>query len=77
MVWIFTHDNEFVRSPVRKVTIWKSIWSKDIQRKCRDFLWKSIHDAYKIGEAWLSASEKITQPGSSLASVLSVASFDM
>ncbi|KIN94514.1 hypothetical protein M404DRAFT_939893, partial [Pisolithus tinctorius Marx 270] len=33
--------------------IWKSIRSKDVPRNLRNFLWKSLHDCYKIGEYWL------------------------
>jgi hypothetical protein len=32
--------------------IWKGIWCKDFSRPVRNFLWKSIHGAYMIGNAW-------------------------
>ncbi|KIN92832.1 hypothetical protein M404DRAFT_172482, partial [Pisolithus tinctorius Marx 270] len=33
--------------------VWKSIRDKDLPRNLRNFLWKSLHDCYKIGEYWL------------------------
>ena len=32
--------------------IWKSIRSKDISRNIRDFLWKTMHNAYMVGKFW-------------------------
>ena len=32
--------------------IWKSIRNKDITRKIREFLWKSMHNAHKCGKFW-------------------------
>lgn len=32
--------------------VWKSIWDPDIPRSIRGFLWKCMHNAYKIGEYW-------------------------
>ncbi|KAJ7239221.1 hypothetical protein B0H12DRAFT_1025321 [Mycena haematopus] len=34
--------------------IWKSIRHPDITRTTREFMWKSMHQAYKIGERWRS-----------------------
>ncbi|KAK7461033.1 hypothetical protein VKT23_008961 [Stygiomarasmius scandens] len=36
----------------RDVTIWRSIRSKDLERKTRYFLWMTIHDAYMTGTNW-------------------------
>ncbi|KIO07040.1 hypothetical protein M404DRAFT_137520 [Pisolithus tinctorius Marx 270] len=33
--------------------IWKSVRNKELPRNIRNFLWKSIHGCYKIGEYWL------------------------
>ena len=33
-------------------TIWRSTRHKDLTKKTREFLWKSIHDAFKIGAFW-------------------------
>ncbi|KAJ7670106.1 ribonuclease H-like protein [Mycena polygramma] len=34
--------------------IWKSIRDRDIDRRVRNFLWKSMHQSYKCGEYWRS-----------------------
>ncbi|KII82985.1 hypothetical protein PLICRDRAFT_65879, partial [Plicaturopsis crispa FD-325 SS-3] len=39
------------------VQIWHSVRNKDIYRTTRGFLWKSLHDAYKIGEFWSRMSD--------------------
>jgi ribonuclease HI len=33
-------------------TIWKSTRHKDLTKKTQEFLWKSIHNAFKIGKYW-------------------------
>ena len=33
-------------------TIWKTTKHKDLTKKTREFLWKCIHDAFKIGKFW-------------------------
>lgn len=33
-------------------TIWKSIRHRDINRRARDYLWKCLHGAHRIGEWW-------------------------
>ncbi|KAJ6585852.1 hypothetical protein B0H19DRAFT_1321696 [Mycena capillaripes] len=33
--------------------IWKSIRHKDIARQIRNFLWKTMHGAYRLGRYWL------------------------
>lgn len=32
--------------------IWKSMRSRDISRNVRDYLWKNMHNAYKLGKSW-------------------------
>ncbi|KAG6815773.1 hypothetical protein H0H93_009054 [Arthromyces matolae] len=32
--------------------IWQSLGNKIITKKCRNFLWKAIHEAFKIGQYW-------------------------
>ncbi|KAJ7643412.1 hypothetical protein DFH06DRAFT_999150 [Mycena polygramma] len=34
--------------------IWKSIRHKDINRQIRNFLWKTLHSAHRIGKYWLN-----------------------
>ncbi|KAJ7727176.1 hypothetical protein B0H14DRAFT_2410275, partial [Mycena olivaceomarginata] len=34
--------------------IWKSLLHLDITRTTRDFLWKCMHQPYKLGEYWRS-----------------------
>ncbi|KAJ7626948.1 hypothetical protein FB45DRAFT_1059828 [Roridomyces roridus] len=34
--------------------IWKSLYHPDITRKTRDFLWRCMHQAYKVGTYWLN-----------------------
>ncbi|KAI1781818.1 ribonuclease H-like protein [Ganoderma leucocontextum] len=36
----------------RPSIIWKSLRSKDINRKAREFLWKGLHDAHRVGKFW-------------------------
>ncbi|KIJ59330.1 hypothetical protein HYDPIDRAFT_100879, partial [Hydnomerulius pinastri MD-312] len=42
--------------------IWKSIRDRDIPRAIRNFLWKALHNGYKIGEYW-EQMENNTQRG--------------
>ena len=37
--------------------IWKSIRDRDIPKSIQSFLWKSIHNAYKIGNFWTKIPE--------------------
>ena len=32
--------------------LWKSTWSRDIPKNIRNFLWKCLHNKYKIGTYW-------------------------
>ena len=32
--------------------IWKAIRSKDVSRNVQDYLWKNMHNAYKLGKFW-------------------------
>jgi ribonuclease HI len=38
-------------------TIWKSIRHRDIGRNIRNFLWKSMHGAHRLGKWWLNIPE--------------------
>ncbi len=44
--------DEDVHCAASEGQLWKSIRSKDISRKARVFLWKSIQDAYRIRRYW-------------------------
>ena len=33
-------------------SVWKSTRNKDLTKKTREFLWKCLHDAFKIGKFW-------------------------
>ncbi|KAJ6541601.1 hypothetical protein B0H19DRAFT_958216, partial [Mycena capillaripes] len=44
-------QQNFNRLPL-PAEIWKSIRHKDFTRQTRNFLWKSIHGAHRIGEFW-------------------------
>lgn len=35
-------------------SIWRSLRSSDISRNIREFLWKTMHNAYKLGSWWLN-----------------------
>ncbi|KAJ7668756.1 hypothetical protein DFH06DRAFT_982886 [Mycena polygramma] len=35
-------------------SLWKSIRNRDISRQIRNFLWKSMHGAHRIGKFWLN-----------------------
>jgi len=37
--------------------VWSSIRSRDIHRPTREFLWKLIHGAYKVGAFWLHVQD--------------------
>ncbi|KAJ7711656.1 hypothetical protein B0H16DRAFT_1667730 [Mycena metata] len=43
--------NLFKKTPTEKL-IWKSIRSKDISRQVRNFMWKTLHGAHRIGKFW-------------------------
>lgn len=38
---------------INKSWIWRSLRDKAIRRQVSDFLWKSLHNAYRVGEFWL------------------------
>ncbi|KAJ6587986.1 hypothetical protein B0H19DRAFT_1300332 [Mycena capillaripes] len=44
-------QQNFNRLPL-PAEIWKSIQNKDFTRQTRNFLWKSMHSAHRIGEFW-------------------------
>jgi len=44
-------EHHFQLRPSPKA-IWKSIRSKDISRNIRDYLWKAMHNAYRLGKYW-------------------------
>ncbi|KAJ6571170.1 hypothetical protein B0H19DRAFT_847804, partial [Mycena capillaripes] len=44
-------QQNFNRLPL-PAEIWKSIRHKDFTRQTRNFLWKSMHDAHRIGQFW-------------------------
>ncbi|KLO08571.1 hypothetical protein SCHPADRAFT_835141 [Schizopora paradoxa] len=33
--------------------IWKGLRTRDLDKKCQEFCWKLIHDAYFVGKRWL------------------------
>lgn len=35
-------------------SLWKSLRSPDISRNIREFLWKCMHNAYRVGDWWLN-----------------------
>ncbi|KAJ7698529.1 hypothetical protein B0H16DRAFT_1349472 [Mycena metata] len=39
-------------SPATAASIWKSIRHKDISRNIRNWLWKSMHNAHRVGKYW-------------------------
>ena len=41
-----------MHAPISEGAIWNSFRSKDLSRKSRIFLWKVIHDAYRVGRYW-------------------------
>lgn len=43
---------ELTGRAVREATIWKCLRNEAVARKTRDFLWKVLHDAYKVGAFW-------------------------
>lgn len=46
---IAEYNNHFPEPQV----LWKAIWPPTFRCKHKDFLWKSMHDVYKIGDFWL------------------------
>ena len=32
--------------------VWRTLRHKDIQRKVVDFIWKTVHDAHRVGKYW-------------------------
>ena len=44
-------EDHFQLKPSPKA-IWMSIRSRDISRNIRDYLWKTMHSAYKVGKFW-------------------------
>jgi 5-methylcytosine-specific restriction endonuclease McrA len=48
-------DDAFGFQPT-EVKIWKSMRCKDFSRQVRNFLWKTMHDAYVVGTHWLRES---------------------
>ncbi|KAJ7181112.1 hypothetical protein C8R46DRAFT_1319730, partial [Mycena filopes] len=47
---------EFNRSPTN-AQVWASIRHKDFTRQVRNFLWKSLHSAHRIGKFWSHVPE--------------------
>ncbi|KAJ7501351.1 hypothetical protein B0H11DRAFT_1713618 [Mycena galericulata] len=43
------HNHRRIPTPAQ---IWKSIRHKDFSRQIRNFLWKSMHNAHRIGKYW-------------------------
>ncbi|KAJ6463824.1 hypothetical protein C8R47DRAFT_1057618 [Mycena vitilis] len=43
----------YKKSPTA-ASLWKSIRDRDISRQIRNFLWKTIHGAHRIGKFWLN-----------------------
>lgn len=43
---------EFNSIPPTLQQVWNSIWDSDLPKAIRGFLWKCMHNAYKIGEHW-------------------------
>jgi hypothetical protein len=43
-------------------TIWKSTRHKDLTKRTQEFLWKNIHDAFKIGKFWPSLRTEACAP---------------
>ncbi|KAJ7758247.1 hypothetical protein B0H16DRAFT_1662335 [Mycena metata] len=41
----------FKKTPTEKL-IWKSIRNKDISRQVRNFMWKTLHGAHRVGKFW-------------------------
>ncbi|KAI0753194.1 hypothetical protein C8Q80DRAFT_1217426 [Daedaleopsis nitida] len=45
-------ETDFKLSAVSEEKIWSSVWHKDISSKIRDFLWKAMHQANRVGRYW-------------------------
>ncbi len=43
---------ERLKSPIRAATLWRGLGGRDVPRRTRDFLWKCIHNAYRLGSYW-------------------------
>jgi len=43
---------EYYGTSPKRETIWKATRHKDLSKKTREFIWKCIHDAFKIGKFW-------------------------
>ena len=43
---------EYFNNSPTHAAIWKSTKNKDFTKKTREFLWKCIHNAFKIGKFW-------------------------
>ncbi|KAH9886323.1 hypothetical protein C8Q73DRAFT_658592 [Cubamyces lactineus] len=41
---------------VRREAVWLSLRKRDVTRECRQFMWKTIHDAFMTGRHWLRSS---------------------
>ncbi|TFK83514.1 hypothetical protein K466DRAFT_627400 [Polyporus arcularius HHB13444] len=41
-----------VQQSVKYAALWKGLRKRDIPRKMRDFWWKALHDALRIGSYW-------------------------
>ncbi|KAJ7699841.1 hypothetical protein B0H16DRAFT_1348916, partial [Mycena metata] len=46
----------FKKTPTEKL-IWKSIRNKDLSRQVRNFMWKTLHGAHRIGKFWAHIPE--------------------
>ncbi|TFK83415.1 hypothetical protein K466DRAFT_498518, partial [Polyporus arcularius HHB13444] len=44
--------SEELRCPISAESLWKALRLKDMSRKIRVFLWKAVHDAYRLGQYW-------------------------
>ncbi|RDX56699.1 ribonuclease H-like protein [Lentinus brumalis] len=44
--------SEDLHCPISENRLWRAFRSKDLGRKIRIFLWKSVHDAYRVGQYW-------------------------
>ncbi|RDX41342.1 RnaseH-domain-containing protein [Lentinus brumalis] len=41
-----------VHSPPTEAALWKAVRSKEVPRRMRDFWWKMMHDALRVGKFW-------------------------
>ena len=49
---IQAYAEEYYGTFPNEETIWKTTKHKDLSKKTQEFLWKCIHDAFKIGKFW-------------------------